>query len=676
MGYARIIRVRFENIEGTTIYCDLCDTSVDLPDPEVFVVSATEDPVIRTVEEDGKYKGIKSTSLTIKFHSNSTIDLNDFLEVDDGYWYVNCYHTSDIAANCIFKGFVILAGIEQPFMPNPSVIQVTATDNLGVLKDRPLSTKGGTFMMSEWTLGQYLAYALYQTGIETNINVINNIMEEDTPTEPFYETASLNAKTFEKEVREAEDCYTVIEKIIGEDSRVFQYNGEWWIVRLDEYSSNGMYRHIFSNNGVLTSSEAIDTWNKTIGKDEAIKFVLEDAVVTSERPLNKSTISFDYENPIEIVDNIDFSQGDFNGVISVPAGSSAFDFAWWTHLKGGYAGQASGTPNGLAYIRRDYNTLGYEIERYLVLGTFTGFNELLKSSDIPVSDKDKFNISIDFRWDSDYSSGGSTYPSMDYICARLIGDGGGTYDLLNTGKWASVTSTAYPQGFFYQWDANLQDETEWQTISIESDPLPDSGTVNIFLKVHPNSGAFSGKTLHLQNLRIEYLPLINGSYRKYKGQHNRITQADGMYKASREADIKVCEAPRKLMKGALMKYNGSKYVLIDGVYNGAVYPGGLPSAANIHPYSYMQAFAVWNQYNRAMRIFRGTALGLGTDIPSLIHVFELTATTDHTTNKDYILLGFEQDLRSCRWALTLGEVYDSVTGRVYSDDHEFKYITA
>ncbi|HEY0751630.1 MAG TPA: hypothetical protein VGD26_10765, partial [Chitinophagaceae bacterium] len=279
MGYAQIIRVHIQdNFEGNHIYCDICDTSLDLPDPDVIHATPAASPLVLSWSEDDKFKGIKSALLTIRMRSSSTLGLQTFLTGDDGRWYVKCYHTSDSTANYIFQGWLIMEDIEQAFMPNPREIVLQATDNLGVLKDVPLTTKGGQYITTHTTISTYLAYALSKTGIETNINVINNIMEENTPTEPLYDTAYLWGKTFEEDVRVHINCYDAIELILGEDSRLFQYNGEWWIVRLDEYSSNGMYRHIFDDDGNLVSSEAINTWNKDIGLLENIKLINEDAV--------------------------------------------------------------------------------------------------------------------------------------------------------------------------------------------------------------------------------------------------------------------------------------------------------------------------------------------------------------------------------------------------------------
>jgi hypothetical protein len=676
MGYRRIIRINFTNKEGTLIYCDLCDTSLDLPDPEISIVSGTEQPVIRTVEEDGKFKGIKSQSLTIRFLSEADVNLSDFLDVDDGYWYVNCYHTSDTDANNLFKGFVILTGIEQPFMPDPNVIQLYATDNLGVLKDLVFVAKAGTHIRGEYSIAYILAQALFQTGMNLPINVINNIMEEDTPTEPFYDTAFLNIKSFEDEIELSEDCYKVVEDILGDDSRVFMYKGEWWIVRLDEYSSSGMYRHIFSNNGVLLSSEAIATWNKTIGNGEAIQFINEDCIVTSERPCNWIKETFDYEFPLEIIDNIDFSQGDLNGVISLPATYTAYNCNHWT-AKERTSGSGSVESNSSLYtfyiVRKHEN--GYEKERYLEITSpsSAGVRYIKSDSYIPFVEKDKINVGIDFRWDSNPNRNGIW--NQPILTVELVHSGGDRYQLQNDGKW--IVANGLPGAVLVaSWEPNLQDETEWQSISCESEPAPVSGKVYIWIHAanRDASTSFDNVKMNYQALRIEHLAHINGSYRKYKSQSNKITQASGMYKASRSSDVKVSEAPRVNMKGALLKESGGEYVGIERVYNGAVFPGGLPTDEFLNSYSKTQAFAVWNQYNRTHRIFKASALGLGTDMPSLIHVFEINETTDNTTNKDFILLGYEQDLKSCQWTLTLAEVYDTVIGRSYDDDHEFKYV--
>jgi hypothetical protein len=70
----------------------------------------------------------------------------------------------------------------------------------------------------------------------------------------WYDVVYLDAKTFESEIGESENCYTVLEKILGEDCFITQWKGNWWIFRLDEMENNPVYVAEFDLVGTYIST--------------------------------------------------------------------------------------------------------------------------------------------------------------------------------------------------------------------------------------------------------------------------------------------------------------------------------------------------------------------------------------------------------------------------------------
>ena len=136
------------------------------------------------------------------------------------------------------------------------------------------------------------------------------VFTDDSSDEYFY-NHYLDAKTFEDEIGSCEDCYTVIEKILGFDCFITQYNGGWWIFRIDEWDENQIYVTEYGYDGSFVSFHSPTDYNKSIGRDETIKPYLADWLLASDRPHGTVKLTFDYENPKEIPCNKDFERGDF-----------------------------------------------------------------------------------------------------------------------------------------------------------------------------------------------------------------------------------------------------------------------------------------------------------------------------------------------------------------------------
>jgi hypothetical protein len=127
------------------------------------------------------------------------------------------------------------------------------------------------------------------------------------------------------------------------------------------------------------------------------------------------------------------------------------------------------------------------------------------------------------------------------------------------------------------------------------------------------------------------------------------------------------------------------YDLAQDFYNAAAFPDAVPDAEYRHTYSHIQIFDVWNQFNRAFSVFYGTMQGITSgdeddlglnNAASLLHRWTLADNSDHTNDRYFALLTFEQDFYLCEWTGTFKEVYGSAPKRYEGDDqHEIKYLT-
>lgn len=125
---------------------------------------------------------------------------------------------------------------------------------------------------------------------------------------------------------------------------------------------------------------------------------------------------------------------------------------------------------------------------------------------------------------------------------------------------------------------------------------------------------------------------------------------------------------------ATVVINKVGYVLTDQWYDASKYTIGDPDII-IQPYGWLQAYSVWNQYRLANRIFQYQFQGFGADIPSLVHKYSITDVSGHSENRNFLMLTKDADLFLCNQTGVLEQVYHTEEGKVYTDEHEFKYIS-
>jgi hypothetical protein len=123
------------------------------------------------------------------------------------------------------------------------------------------------------------------------------------------------------------------------------------------------------------------------------------------------------------------------------------------------------------------------------------------------------------------------------------------------------------------------------------------------------------------------------------------------------------------------------FSLTEGFYDGSAFPDAdYPDDTYVKPYGEMQAFWVFNQYNRLMIRFEGKIDGLDMndesgDMPDLLHKYYFTDPDLKTNNRVFQLLHYEMDYHLCEWEGFWVQVHNSGEPNKVYTGHEFKYIT-
>jgi len=564
---------------------------VDQTDPsgETVDLDMADNPVtIRVVDNsEDKFTPIRSKACEIRIHTNPNINIMTFGGGGDNQYLVQiCMNQVD---NIIFEGWLSISDLRQDFQPNPNVLVLTATDGLGFLKDIPLTDYNGNTFSGLHKVSDYIAGCLIKTGLSKTLIAEMNVKESTQVTTylgHFNNTMYLDAKTFESSLGEFEDCFTVLEKILGEYCELSQQKNEWYIRAIDEFDAQPSQQVRFSATGAIQSALANETYDKLIGSNMSLYqmgFMNDDAQISLQRPYKFVRHEYSFEQPQELPCNSNFERGDFIMDLSdeiidgVTYTQKKYKLDCWDLLKGDPT-TFNEYPTGDLWIKRLFDQFGREETRYVVVNWPTNPPEALvvRSSPISVISGDKFDLSWDFAFGTNLSIGTGNL----FVSSILLEGNDGTYWFLDDPSGVASSTFTFPANDQYQmtwyqsnadWSVNYklqqislntttQDDTEFRSISINNvQPFPVTGKLYIIFH-WGNDVAFASNDLRLSNLRFTYRGLINGTYDDYTGMENKVEQA-GDYKASRDVQVYISDGPKLAFKGCLHKRIGDYSIM-------------------------------------------------------------------------------------------------------------------
>jgi hypothetical protein len=558
VDYASGTDPRYQLGEGNVIDLEMTDTPL-----KIVVADNAED----------KFTPVKSKQAEIQIYSSSQVDISLFADGGDNRFYVEVFTQSE---GVIFKGFLSISDLSQEFMPDPNVIQLIATDGLGFLRDAPLVNFENEPPQGIHPIISFLSWALAKTGNALHVKACMNIREEtavplvsdDSGVGHFYSHQHIDARTFEKEIGECEDCFTVLEKILGQNSFLTQYRGNWVILRIDEIETGHEYFFTRFNHLGEWVNNSEETFIKNIGDGLSLSFMNDDAQVTLERPCKESITIYKYDYPGELLCNINFERGEVRTEPDLTAENSegTYDLDCWTKQKFPPTGTTIIPADNDAYIVRNFE-LGYEKGRYVVLTAGPGAAlEGIMSQPVPVSEGDRISLSVDWKLASNVGSGDGTV-AIKMFNVLLLTDAGEYYyaEKLSDDPafWQGPFANQNNTSINHSWNAGDTDETQWTNISVTVPAAPVSGNLYIGLfKEWQGPGVYEVDT-HFSNLQLDITPIINDSYERYTGQSHTVSVDNPRIKAVREAEVFISDAPRVAMKGALLK-EGAGREIYDG----------------------------------------------------------------------------------------------------------------
>lgn len=583
-----------DDIQEFVDICDMDNLIDDGDTEEIRELEPAGSPINLTIldNDEDPFTSIKAQQLTIKFNTTYDYTVRDFLSGSDRRWFVHYYIGT--TAKTVFKGYLVKDGMSEAFNPVPNVVTLIANDGIAMMKDVALTNDNDENLVGMYPIMEIIAYCMKKTGLSLSFLVAFNIKNEgndddiripNSNDEHFFSNNYISAKTFEKEIGVCEDPYTVMQKLLKEMASITQYQGYWLIKRIDETegATRGLYITEFDEDGVFVGNLGEKSFDKNIGLTEDINFLV-GTEVYFDLDHKKVQHNYDFKTPIEIPENVDFKRGEL--VTTVSSTQKRYLCTNWRLI------QNLSTPGNPAcdmFIERYFDANGKETQRYLLLTSPVGptANNLAVSEHVEVTEKSKFNFSIDFATVTDINGSSLTY-TQRVATIRLVANDG-TYWMMDVdGSWAqsnSSWSTNF-RDLEYQFIPNDKDTTEWTTLEVKSNQIPRTGKLYIDLyALNQQVSSIDDVDIKFSNLNYEYIPLVNGSHTPYAGAESKVEQA-GEYSRKREETVYIDNATEKLFKGVLniigswgTVYSGSvsfsnpKFFTISGFLILNYYPG-------------------------------------------------------------------------------------------------------
>jgi hypothetical protein len=631
-------RIYFTNKQGVEILIEISDTDYDLDEGDtvsyidlIGIAPALELEQFGTGEDE--FSPIIGSRATIRFRSTTETNFHTFTEGRDNRWSVRASYNNG-GPKFIFTGFLVMDDNQRAFLPPGRDVVLTATDNLGLLRDLPITQHNNVAIdlearykvidVIEWCLGK--AGFVYPSG-ETfdGIWVVNNLFEFNQDNRNgggvnikncALSQTYINALDLLKSPNEFKDCHTVLTEIlISWGMRVVQHDNNWILVRIDEYKNA-----LFNYSKYLTTSPTPLSGHvgQSFDKDIRSTFDVIEAqtIERIRRPYRETAINIPYKFPEELPQNDVFIRGTLR--VDSTTDEKRYDPESWDF----YKGLPSTTNDGDVYIRKKLLVGGYQDERYMVFAVQpSAADYYIESAPIPCCAGDKFGTYVDIRHDGQVETA-SVAGNYNVFQIRLYADDS-TYYILDPidsstslSRWfASDATWSTNNKFFKRFYDGEEDDTEWHNIGAgfeDNAAIPKTGFLTIVLHQTKKSNEFE---THFQNLRFEYVPLVQGSFRKLDGEIWRQYSEEGMT-AKYQQNATYYDAPCKSFKGAMTYLDGVHYITSNwtdwNIY--VQHPDGmLPEAAlGPVPFSRWQVYSLWNQFRRPRRIFEFRLFNLDT----------------------------------------------------------------
>lgn len=586
MAYHLHHNVQFTNLLNESLLIELYRKDV-VPDV-VTTLLANSFSVQYPTGDGDKFDIINSceAKLNITLYAENDQEFDDFIVTNADEWKTIAYDDGQV----IFVGFLTPGEGRAEFQDKPYDISLSAVDGLGLLKGTPLTKDDGTNFTGVNLIIDYALAILNKTNLGLNLRLFSNITEasmqdrtQDEQADTFNQTG-LHARTFLKSPTEFYDCYSCLERLLGEYFTIYQHHGKWVILRIGELQTNPgnkiWYTEYNSAGTIVGAAQYLEN-AAAVGRDRLIHPVEVSQFISSNFAVKSSKYTFDYTIWPELPTNNKFERGtlfdqgdqediedsDGDGDRAEIIGTyKNYTIDGWEQGRVNFLDFPNPvmTPIAKKFFRTSvFDMFGDEIRRNVVCETddvVTDNQFWLRCEAVPVQAGDKFKIGWAKRHDNNFIS---TSDAASVGNAYLVSEDNSRVVVLannilgvaqNTGTWIDGTDPVF--GMFGRLIIKYypgQDTSEWTSLDVMSPAIPFSGTLYIAHVCEPNIGMV-GARQYWKDFSFEYYPYTAGGFVPVTGDF-AMTLQNANLKDVIDEDVYISDSPKKVIQGALYRAN-------------------------------------------------------------------------------------------------------------------------
>jgi hypothetical protein len=516
-NYGDKYRIDFNNIEGVRFRAMISQKEYD---GSVYVLQGAASPFVINYRDNSEsiYAPIKASEATIRIISQNGFDILTVISEDDTEFKVTLYSINGVEPTELLQelwvGFIDGFASQEELLDDPRVIQLKATDGIGLLKNQEFRDEAGDILYDKYDLIDIIYQCIYKTGVhDLPLNVQVNVFAEgmldpdqDPANDPFAQTV-VHTRSFVKKPQEYENCYNILEAIMKAfNATLFQADGYWHIIRFPERWQSDTLRSVRYLWPYAEASDMVQ-WQYRHNVNQIDVTAINADHLRSFVPAAKiGIVTYDYDVSPEYYRNINFREGvegetltDVGGVFIPGASSRRYTVEQWE-----FVSSTLGTPPYVPVTADVYRyqllyPIGTLFEEAIVIDNADVSGALKAENTVDVIGGEVVAVSVETCDSTDYIELASSLSEDTTACFYVILDTGTDYYYLdNDGEWTTdfiAVNVSYGGQF--------TSSRLWQTVSVTSVPVPLPGRVIFSLYPWANP---DGRGTRFKNLSVSFTP--------------------------------------------------------------------------------------------------------------------------------------------------------------------------
>ena len=217
---------------------------------EVVITKGSVDTILET---------IRGTGLNLSLEANETLTFDEFI-LEEEFTYKTELKKSGVT---IFNGYIKPDGVQQSYVADEWLINITSTDGLGALKDLSFVQTNGLPFKDKLSMYEVIKGCLDRTRLSMPINTSIDLSYLDYSGTNVLKDTYVNSDRFIKSDQDKVlmDCNEVMNSILNLVSAVItQQDGQWWVYRPNDIG--GGYATFINN---TTNTTFVKNLNITLG---------------------------------------------------------------------------------------------------------------------------------------------------------------------------------------------------------------------------------------------------------------------------------------------------------------------------------------------------------------------------------------------------------------------------